>query len=417
MREATGRSIRKRGCPFLGTVAMFAGLVLSGCSSRPESEPAPVVTVEVAVADRQPIERVVSADAILYPREQAAIVPKISAPVKRFYVDRGSRVHRGQLLAELEDKDLVGTVTENQGGYQQAEAAYQTATQKAAQDLLLAKQQLDAQQKIYDSRQALYQQGAVSAKEVTDSRIALTQAQGQYDAARKMFDLKSAEGQLTAAQGKKASATAQLSYARIVSPISGVVTDRPLFQGETASSTTPLLTVMDLSQVIARTHISQEEAATLNVGDKAAIVVPGESDEFPGKVTLVSPALDPNSTTLEIWVQAANRKERLKPGTSVRLEIVSKRVPDAIVIPAAALLTAPDGATSVFTLDSSSKPHRQSVKVGIRNGDQAQITEGVKEGDRVVVAGAFDLDKEDENILAKTKIQIETPKPPSSDKE
>jgi len=142
-----------------------------------------------------------------------------------------------------------------------------------------------------------------------------------------------------------------------------------------------------------------------------------ESDEFPGKVTLVSPALDPNSTTLEIWVQAANRKERLKPGTSVRLEIVSKRVPDAIVIPAAALLTAPDGATSVFTLDSSSKPHRQSVKVGIRNGDQAQITEGVKEGDRVVVAGAFDLDKEDENILAKTKIQIETPKPPSSDKE
>jgi HlyD family secretion protein len=332
-------------------------------------------------------------------------------------VDRGSRVHRGQLLAELENKDLIGVVTENQGGYQQAEAAYQTATQKAEQDLVLAKQQLDAQQKIYDSRQALYQQGAVSAKEVTDSRIALTQAQGQYEAARKMFDLKSAEGQLTAAQGKKASATAQLSYARIVSPISGVVTDRPLFPGETASSATPLLTVMDLSQVTARTHISQQEAATLNVGDKAAIVVPGESDEFPGKVTLVSPALDPNSTTLEIWVQAANPKERLKPGSSVRLKIVSKTVPDAIVIPAAALLTAPDGATSVFTLDSSSKPHRQSVKVGIRNGDQAQITEGVNEGDRVVTAGAFDLDKEDESMLAKTKIQIETPKPPNSDKE
>jgi multidrug efflux pump subunit AcrA (membrane-fusion protein) len=405
------------GWPLFGAIALFAGLGLSGCSSKPESEPAPIVTVQVAVAETKPIEQFVTTDAILYPREQAAIVPKISAPVKKFYVERGSRVRAGQLLAELEDKDLIGAVTENQGGYQQAEAAYQTATQKAAQDLLLAKEQLDAQQKIYDSRQALYQQGAVSAKDVTDAQIALTQAQGQYEAAQKKYDLKSAEGQLTAAQGKKASAAAQLSYARIVSPIDGVVTDRPLFPGETASSGTPLLTVMDLSQVIARTHISQEEAAALKMGDKATIVVPGESEEIPGKVTLVSPALDPNSTTVEVWVQAANPKARLKPGTSVRVKIVSKTVANAIVIPATALLIAPDGATSVITLNASSKPRRQNVKVGIRDGNKAQITEGLKEGDRVVTAGAFELDKEDESVLAKTKIQVETPKAADGDKE
>ena len=417
MREGAGTNMRKIVWPLLGAIALFAGVGLSGCSSKQESEPAPSVTVQVAVAETKPIEQEVIADAILYPRDQAAIVPKLNAPVKKFYVDRGSRVRAGQLLAELEDKDLIGAVTENQGGYQQAEAAYQTATQKAQQDLVVAKQQLDAQQKIYDSREALYQQGAVSAKDVTESRITLTQAQGQYEGAQKKFDLKSAEGQLTAAQGKKASAAAQLSYARIVSPINGVVTDRPLFQGETASSGIPLLTVMDLSQVIARAHISQEEAAALRVGNKATIVVPGESAEIPGKVTLVSPALDPNSTTLEIWVQVANPKEKLKPGTSVRVEIVSETVADAIVIPAAALLTAPDGATSVFTLDSSSKPHRQNVKVGIRNGSEAQITDGLKVGERVVTAGAFELDREDESVVAKTKIQIETPKAPNTEKE
>ena len=93
-------------------------------------------------------------------------------------------------------------MTENQGGYQQAEANYQTAVQKATQDLKLAKQQLDAQQKVYDSRRSSLQQGAVSAKDVEDARIALTQAQNQYDLAQKQYDLKAAEGQLTAAKGK-----------------------------------------------------------------------------------------------------------------------------------------------------------------------------------------------------------------------
>jgi HlyD family secretion protein len=331
-------------------VALAAvSLALFGCSSKQESEPPPTVTVQVATVEVKPIQDVVSADAVLYPREQAAIVPKISAPVKKFYVQRGSKVRAGQLLAELEDRDLAGAVTENQGGYQQAEANYATASQKAQQDLVLAKQQLDAQQKIYDNRLSLFKQGAVSQKDVTDAQIALTQARDQYQMAQKQFDVQAAEGQLKAAKGKSTSAAAQLSYARIVSPIDGVVTDRPIYPGETAPSGAPILTVMDLSQVIARAHIAQQEAAELKAGDAAKISRPGQSEDFPGKVTLVSPALDPNSTTVEVWVQAPNPGGRLKPGSSVRVAIVSQTVPKALVVPAASILTGPDGATSVFT--------------------------------------------------------------------
>ena len=89
-----------------------------------------------------------------------------------------ARCSAGQLLAELENQDLAGAVTENQGGYQQAEANYQTAVQNATQNLKLAKQQLDAQQKIYDSRVGSLEQGAVSAKEVED-------AKNQFDAGAK----------------------------------------------------------------------------------------------------------------------------------------------------------------------------------------------------------------------------------------
>src|ERR1700720_1943129 len=399
-----------RAPSLLAAALAMVSLTLSGCSSKKENEPSPTVTVQVATVEVKPIQDVVTADAVLYSREQAPIVPRINAPVRKFYVERGSKVHVGQLLAELEDRDLVGAVTENQGSYQQAEASYQTALQRAQQDLVLAKEQLDAQQKVYDNRQALFKQGAVSQKDVTDAQIALTQARDQYQMAQKQFDLQAAKGQLNAAKGKSSSAAAQLSYARIVSPINGVVTDRPIYPGETAPSGAPILTVMDLSQVIARAHIAQQEAAELKAGDAAKISLPGQSEDFLGKVTLVSPALDPNSTTVEVWVQAANPGGKLKPGSSVRVAIVSQTVPKALVVPAASILTGPDGATSVFTVNASNKPIRKTVKVGIRTDTDAQITDGLSGGERVVTVGAFELDKEEEPVLAKTKILVEAPK-------
>jgi HlyD family secretion protein len=387
---------------------------IGGCSSaKDEGEAAPSVTVQVATVESKAIQRKVSADAVLYPLEQAAIVPKIVAPVKKFYVNRGSAVHAGQLLAELESQDLSGAVTENQGGYIQAQAGYDAATQKAQQDLDLAKQELDAAQKLYDSRQALYKQGAVSAKDVDDASVSLTQAKNQYGVAQKQFDLKTAEGQLTAAKGKSASAEAALSYSKIVSPIDGVVTDRPFNPGETPAVGSALITVMNLSQVVARAHISPQEAASMKVGDAATVSMPGVEGDVRGKVTLVSPALDPNSTTVEIWVQSANPKGQLKPGASARITIVTENKSRAVVVPSAALLTGGDGATSVITLDSNNKPHKQDVKVGIRDTDAVEITEGVKVGDRVVTTGAFELSSEDPDVLAKTAIQVAAPASPA----
>ena len=92
-------------------------MILAGCSAKEAGEEeAPTVTVQVGAAEKEDIQRKVTADAILYPLDQAALVPKIASPVKKFYVERGSRVHAGEVLAELEAQDLDGSVTENQGG-------------------------------------------------------------------------------------------------------------------------------------------------------------------------------------------------------------------------------------------------------------------------------------------------------------
>jgi HlyD family secretion protein len=370
---------------------IVAASLMVSCSSKEEQEVAPVVTVQAAAVETKTIQDTIDTDAVLYPRDEAAIVPKVVAPIKKFYVERGTQVRAGQLLAGLENQDLVGALTENQGGYEQAEASYKGALQTASQDLQVAKEQLDAAQKLYDSREALYKQGAMAAKDVEDAGIALTQARNQYDLAQKDYNLKVAEGQLTAAKGRTLSAQAQLNYTKIVSPINGVVTDRPYYAGETPSSGSPILTVMDLSSVVARAYVSPQQAAELHVGDAASLSPGGGGPQTPGKVTVVSPALDPNSTTVQVWVEAPNPGTRLKPGSTVSLSIVVKTVKDALVVPTQAVLTAPDATTSVMVIGSDGQAHETSVKTGIRAGGEVQISSGLRKGQQVVTAGAYGL--------------------------
>jgi HlyD family secretion protein len=409
-----GYSAIWRSAGFLG-VALVASLLLSGCKPQETPEEAPTVTVQVGAAENQPIQLKVIADAVLYPRDQAAIVPKVVAPVKKFLVDRGSKVKANQLLAELENQDLAGAQLKSQGGYQQAQVTYEMQVQKVEQDIKLAKQTLDAQQRLYDSRQALYKEGAVSAKDVEDASVALTQARNAYELTQKQADLKVAEAQRNAAKGDMASAEAQVSYTKITSPIDGVVTDRPFYAGETPPAGAALITIMDLSQVVARAHVSQLDATHLKAGDEASIAVPGQGPAIKAKITLVSPALDPGSTTVEVWVQAPNPGGRLKPGVSARVTMVGQTVPNAIVAPAAALLTATDGVTSMIVLDTDNKPHKKKVKVGIRDAGDVQITDGLQGGERVVTVGAFELDKMDD--MTKATIQVQAPKMPAEDEE
>ena len=404
-------------------VAIAALLLPLGCSSD-KGDKEPVVTVHVAPVEKTTIQHTVQAQAILFPRQQAAIVPKISAPVQKFLVKRGSPVHEGQLLAVLENRDLAAAAQDTRGAYDQAQASYETTTaaslpeeiRKAEADAQQSQQALDAQEKVFQSRQQLFDQGALPRKELDQSRVDLTAARNQNAIARQHLDklmaigkqqeLKAAAGQLESAKGKYLGAQAQLGYSEIRSPIAGVITDRPLYPGEMASAGTPLITVMDTSSVIAKAHIPQNDAAALKIGDKGAMTVPGLEQPIEGKVTVVSPALDPNSTTVEVWFEAKNPKHQLKPGSSVQLSLTAQTVKDALVVPVSSILTAPDGSTTVMVAGSDGRAHQQTVKLGIRNGDDVQVTDGVSGNDKVIASGAYGLPD-------KTKIKVEAAEAPA----
>ncbi len=406
---------------FVGLALTALALVLCACSKK--EEPQPLVNVQAASVVRGQIRQIVTAQAIVFPHDQAAITPKVIAPVKKFYVNRGSPVHRGQLLAELENHDVAAAAMENKGAYEQAQGAYGLETksalpeewQKAELDLKTAKDTFDAQQKVYDNRRTLFEQGAMPRKELDAAAVALTQAKAQYEMAEKHLaalqsagkqdQLRSARGQLTAAQGKYEGAAAQLAYTEIHSPIDGVVTDRPYYAGETPAAGQPLLTVMDTSSVTARAHIPQNEAAVLKPGDAATITAPGDV-RVAGKVVLVSPALDPNSTTVEVWVQADNPEGKLRPGTTVQLSAVAQTVNNALVVPASALQKTSEGETIVMVVNGE-HAHQVAVETGIREGDRVQITKGLSGGETIIVNGGYALPDN-------TQVKIAAPPQPAT---
>ena len=397
--------------------------LVCGCS-KPEKETAPVVSVQVAVVKQTSLEKVISTEAVLFPLQQAAITPKISAPVNRFYVNRGSRVKTGQLLAMLENRDLAASEKENKGGLVQAEAAYASTTsaalpeemRKAELDAESTKQALDAEQKLYDSRENLFQQGALPRKDLDQARVSLAQAKSEYEIAQQHWnalqaigkeqELKSAGGQLESARGKYLASQAQLGYSEIRSPINGVVTERPLYPGEMATAGTPLLVVMDTSGVIAKAHIPQQDAAWLKVGATAQLTAPEILDKVPARITVVSPATDPNSTTVEIWAQASNHASRLRPGTTALLSIVARTVDRALVVPSSAVLNQPEGGKAVMVVGRENRAHLQPVQIGIQSDTEVEILSGLQVNQQVITTGAYGLPDN-------TKVKIESSSEPA----
>jgi multidrug efflux pump subunit AcrA (membrane-fusion protein) len=394
--------IRLAGCAALGLVAI-------GCK-KAEPESKPVAPVEVAPAIKGSIRVIVNADAVLFPREQANIVPKISAPIRRFLVNRGDHVKAGQLLAELENTDLVGAAQESRGQFVQAESNLRATTgaglpeqvTKAQTDVEAARETLDAAKKLLDSRQQLFKEGALPRKQVDEAQVQYAQAKAAYDSAGehlhaletvgKQEQLRSAQAQVESARGRLTTAQAMASYAEIRSPFNGVVTDRPLYPGEMATTGAPLVTVMDVSKIVARINMAQDQAKDIKVGAAATMTPADGSEPAPGRVVVVSPATDLNSTTMQVWVQADNPGGELRPGESVHVAIVAAVIDGATLIPAPAVLANAEGETTVMVVDDKNVAHERVVALGAKEPEMVQVASGVEVGERVITEGGVGLE-------------------------
>jgi HlyD family secretion protein len=292
----------------------------------------------------------------------------------------------------------------------QADASYATTTkaavledrQKAELDVAQAKANLDVQQKVVDARESLLQQGAIPRRDLETAQASLVQAKAAYDIADQHLKslksvsqaatLQSAEGALDSAKGKYEGAKAGLSYSEIRSPLDGVVTDRPLFAGEMANAGQAIVTVMDVSSLLAKVHLSEGQAGAIKPGAKAMLTIAGVSEPVQGKVSLISPALDPGSTTLEVWVLVPNKDGAYRAGTPVHVSLAARTVADAVTVPNEAIIAAKSGSSAVMVIGPDGVAHQKAVQIGITDGHDTQILNGIQSGDLVVTTGAYGMD-------------------------
>jgi HlyD family secretion protein len=203
-----------------------------------------------------------------------------------------------------------------------------------------------------------------------------------------------AAARVQAAQQRVATLDAQLSYATIRAPITGIVTDQFQYQGEFAAAGGKLVNIADISQVIVKAPFADTVAAQLKVGDSAKVVPTDTTgEETTGKVTLISRASDPLNRTVEVWVTLANGAGRLRANGAAQITAATLTKNDAIVVPVAAVTLDASNANegTVMVVDAANVAHETKVTVGIRTPDKIEITGGLSGGETIVIEGNYAL--------------------------
>jgi multidrug efflux pump subunit AcrA (membrane-fusion protein) len=381
-------------------------------SSPAEAETVPVVSVRVTKVTRETISAPVSAVGTIFPREQAAVGTKVSAQIKQMGLLKNKLVKAGEVIAVLESRDLVAQRNEaiatlNQERANERSVTTGTIPQTNAQD---QKALRDAQAKVatasatYDRRRVLYEKGGISKKDLETSQFDLTTAENELRLTEQTIALRAkslnpndralAAARVQAAQQRVATLDAQLSYATIRAPITGIVTDQFQYEGEFAAAGGKLVNIADVSQVIVKAPFADTVAAQLKVGDPATVLptdAPGEP--MTGQVSLVSRSSDPLNRTVEVWVTLANGAGRLRANGAAQVTAATLTKANAIVAPTSAVtLDASNGNEgTVMVVDATSVAHEVKVVIGIRTADKMEISEGLQGDETVVIEGNYAL--------------------------
>jgi len=377
-----------------------------------EAEVTPVVSVKVAKAEPGSIAAQIIAVGTIWPREKADVGAKISAQIKKMALLKNKVVLAGEVIAVLESRDLQAQRAEAVAALNEARANERslitgTIPKTNAEDqkaLMDARAKVNNARATYDRRRVLYQQGGISKKDLEASQLEVTTAEDELRLQEQTVTLRGrslnpndralAAAKTAEAEQHLATLDAQLGYATIRSPITGIVTDQYQYEGEFASAGGKLVTIADTTTVIVKAPFSDTVAAQLKAGD-AASVVPTDtsSEEMKGQITLLSRSSDPTNRTVEVWVTLANGAGKLRANGAAQVTVFANSKNDAIVVPAAAVTLEASNADegTVMVVDAQHIAHEKKVTVGIRAADKIEIVEGLQAGDIVVVEGNFAL--------------------------
>jgi len=412
------KTVRQRNVLLIvmGLVVLLIAILIiwRARSSKTEAEPeaTPTVSVKVAKAEKSTIAAPVTAVGTIWPREKADVGAKISAQIKSMPLLKNKLVRAGEVIAVLESRDLQAQRAEAVAALNEARAnerSLVTGTipktnaedQKALND---ARAKVNNARATYERRRALYEKGGISKKDLEASQLDLTTAEDEQRLQEQTVALRArslnpndralAAARTAQAQQHLATLDAQLSYATIRSPLTGIVTDQFQYQGEFASAGGKLVTIADTSTVIVKAPFSDTAVAQMKTGDTATVVPTDTSaEEMHGQVTLLSRSSDPANRTIEVWITLGNGDGKLRANGATQVTIAANSKNDAVVVPVSAVTLETSNATegTVMVVDNQNVAHETKVTIGIRTPDKIEIVEGLKGGETVVIEGNYAL--------------------------
>ena len=416
--QRRARIVRQRNIVLIvmGLVVLLIAILIvwrvRRSKTEAETDVTPTVSVKVAKAEKETIAAPVTAVGTIWPREKADVGAKISAQIKSMSLLKNKLVRAGEVIAVLESRDLQAQRAEAVAALTEARAnerSLVTGTipktnaedQKALND---ARAKVNNARATYERRRALYDKGGISKKDLEASQLDLTTAEDELRLEEQTVALRAqslnpndralAAARTAQAQQHLATLDAQLSYATIRSPITGIVTDQFQYEGEFASAGGKLVTIADMSTVIVKAPFSDTAVAQVKTGDTVTVIPTDTSaEEMHGQVTLLSRSSDAANRTVEVWVTLGNGDGKLRANGAAQVTIAANSKNDAVVVPASAVTLETSNANegTVMVVDDQSVAHETKVTIGIRTPDKIEIVEGLKGGETVVIEGNYAL--------------------------
>lgn len=367
-----------------GVLALAIVGIVSASRSKTEIDPS-----KLATAEKGDIARSVVATGKIQPLTKVEVKSKASGIVEKLDADYGDTVREGQVLVELDKETLQAQVREARAQLLSAQAALQrTKVEAQGPDLPFLKSAVERARR-------LYEQGLISTNVLEDAQKEYELGLNKQRAAQSNVSVNAAE--VARAQAMLERADTDLRNSTIVSPMTGLVLSRDVEVGDAVSSililgsqATLVMTLGDVTSVYVLGKVDEADIGKVYMGQPARITVESFKDKkFVGKVTKISPfgKEKDNVTTFEVRVSIDNPGGELKANMSANAEIIREEKKDVLLVPDSAILYDKDRKTSVEVPDPKGENGRRklAVKVGISNGVKAEVMEGLKPGDKVVL--------------------------------
>jgi len=357
--------------------------------------------VEVAPVTQGLIEEKVVRNGDIAPLYQVTIYSKVQGWVDKIHVREGHLVEVGQEIAILDKREAEAAVAQSRASLEAAKARLKqvaaTAQETVLSQIQHAKANLELAQVDRERTLALHDKNLVARQKLDEVQMRYNVAKAAYDLAMNSVrkktwenDIALAEAQVSQAKAALALHEAQLGNLIILSPIKGGVTKRFVDPGTMVKDTTPILALMDLSEMKMVVNVIEREFIHLQKGQPVKITINAFPDRvFSGTIQIITPALDLRSRTAEIQISIPNPDLLLKPGMFGKAEIILRSNPQAVMVPVQSVVTELDR-DFVFVLKEN-KAVRRPVRKGVVRDTAVEILQGLVPGEQVVTAGQASL--------------------------